>query len=71
MFSPLVNQFGFLGLSGIEILLILLIILLLLGSRKLPELSRIVGTSMQGMRKDLGEDSEKQKDSGKTKSKST
>ena len=70
MFSQLVNQFGFLGLGGTELLLILLIVLLLFGGRKLPDLARSVGTSMQELRKGLGEDGEKQKSGNKTKPKS-
>lgn len=71
MSSQLVNQFGFLGLGGTELLLILLIVLLLFGGRKLPELARSAGTSMRELRKGLGEDDEKQKSSGdKTKPKS-
>jgi sec-independent protein translocase protein TatA len=52
----LLNQFGFLDLGAPELLIILLIVLLLFGGKKLPELSRSVGTSVRELRKGLNED---------------
>lgn len=49
------DNFGFLNLGTPELLLILLITLLLFGGRKLPELSRSIGSSMREMRKGLSE----------------
>ena len=50
------SQFGFLDLGAPELLIILLIVLLLFGGKKLPELSRSVGTSVRELRKGLSED---------------
>jgi sec-independent protein translocase protein TatA len=37
-----------------ELIIILLVVLLLVGGKKLPELARSVGTSMQELRKGMG-----------------
>jgi sec-independent protein translocase protein TatA len=47
------------GLGTPELLLILLIVLLLFGSKKLPELSRSLGTSMHELRKGMSGDGKK------------
>lgn len=46
-----------------ELIIILLVVLLLVGGKKLPELARSVGTSMQELRKGMsgGKDSTKSK----------
>jgi sec-independent protein translocase protein TatA len=69
----LVNQFALLDLGTPELVLILLIVLLLFGGKKLPELSRSLGTSMQELRKGLNEGAgdEKGKKSENTKQEST
>ncbi len=46
-----------------ELIIILLVVLLLVGGKKLPELARSVGTSMQELRKGMSND----KDSAKAK----
>jgi len=60
------TQFAFLDLGAPELLLILVIILLLFGGRKLPELSRSLGSSLRELKTGLGEDA---KDTTKTKDK--
>ena len=60
------TQFAFLDLGAPELLLILVIILLLFGGRKLPELSRSLGSSLRELKTGLGEDT---KDAAKTKDK--
>jgi len=45
------TNFGILDLSTPELAIILLIVLLLFGSKKLPELSRSLGTSARELRK--------------------
>jgi len=47
------NQVAFLDLGAPELIIILAILLLLFGGRKLPELSRSLGTSMRELRKGL------------------
>lgn len=56
--SDLLSHFGLLGIGTPELLLILLIVLLLFGGRKLPELSRSLGSSMRELRKGLNEGDE-------------
>ena len=51
----LVDHFALLDLGTPELILILLIVLLLFGGKKLPELSRSLGTSMKELRKGLNE----------------
>ncbi|AGB22157.1 Sec-independent protein secretion pathway component [Mycobacterium sp. JS623] len=47
------------GLGTPELIIILLVILLLVGGRKLPELARSVGQSMQELRKGMASDEAK------------
>jgi sec-independent protein translocase protein TatA len=58
------QQVAFLDLGAPELIIILAIVLLLFGGRKLPELSRSIGTSMRELRSGLNggnnEKSEKQ-----------
>jgi sec-independent protein translocase protein TatA len=61
------TQFAFLDLGAPELLLILVIILLLFGGRKLPELSRSLGSSLRELKTGLGEDNTK--DATKSKNK--
>ncbi len=49
------GNFGLLDLGTPELLLILAIVLLLFGGKKLPELSRSLGSSMREIRKGLNE----------------
>jgi sec-independent protein translocase protein TatA len=49
------QYFGLLNLGTPELLLILLIVLLLFGAKKLPELSRSIGSSMRELRKGMGD----------------
>lgn len=44
------------NLGAPELIIILLVVLLLVGGKKLPELARSVGTSMQELRKGMGGD---------------
>lgn len=57
------TSFAFLDLNAPELLIILAIVLLLFGGRKLPELSRSLGSSMRELRKGLSDDGEKAKNS--------
>jgi sec-independent protein translocase protein TatA len=67
----MLNHFAFLDLGTPELVLILLIILLLFGGKKLPELSRSLGSSMQELRKGLNDGgNEKSKKSEDTKQES-
>lgn len=50
-----------------ELIIILLVVLLLVGGKKLPELARSVGTSMQELRKGMGGE----KETAKTKAANT
>jgi len=50
------------GIGTPELIVILLIVLLLVGGRKLPELARSVGQSVQELRKGMSDDT-KQKNS--------
>jgi sec-independent protein translocase protein TatA len=65
----MVSTVAFLDLGAPELVLILAIVLLLFGGRKLPELSRSLGTSMREIRKGLNGDG--QDESKKTEEKST
>ena len=49
------NYFAFLDLGTPDLVLILLIVLLLFGGKKLPELSRSIGTSMRELRKGMSD----------------
>ena len=50
-------QLGFLDLGAPELIIILLIVLLLFGSKKLPQLSRSLGSSMGEFKKGVNEGS--------------
>lgn len=50
------SQTAFLDLSTADLLIILAIILLLFGAKKLPELSRSLGSSARELRKGLNGD---------------
>jgi sec-independent protein translocase protein TatA len=55
------EQFAFLDLSTPDLLIILAIVVLLFGAKKLPELSRSIGSSARELRKGLSGDEEKSK----------
>ncbi len=57
MITPTV--FAILDFSTPELVIILLIVLLLFGGKKLPELSRSLGTSMRELRKSMSDDHDK------------
>lgn len=50
------DTFGILDFSTPELMIILLIVLLLFGGKKLPELSRSIGKSMQELRKGVADE---------------
>ncbi len=54
----MVGIVGFLDLGAPELIIILAIVLLLFGGRKLPELSRSLGSSMREIRKGINGDGE-------------
>jgi sec-independent protein translocase protein TatA len=59
----MLSQFAILDLSTPDLLIILAIVLLLFGAKKLPELSRSLGTSARELRKGLSaDDDEKNKE---------
>ena len=58
----MVSQFAFLDLSTPDLLIILAIVLLLFGAKKLPELSKSIGSSARELRKGLSGDEEKSKE---------
>ena len=53
------TNFGLLDFSTPELIIILAIVLLLFGGKKLPELSRSLGSSMREIRKGLNDNDEK------------
>ena len=55
------QTFGFLDLGAPELIIILAIVLLLFGGKKLPELSRSLGTSMRELRKGMNGDASESK----------
>jgi sec-independent protein translocase protein TatA len=58
----MLSQFAILDLSTPDLLIILAIVLLLFGAKKLPELSRSLGDSARELRKGLGGDEQKSKE---------
>jgi sec-independent protein translocase protein TatA len=59
----MLQQFAILDLSTPDLLIILAIVLLLFGAKRLPELSRSLGTSARELRKGLNGDEEKSNES--------
>ena len=51
----MLNNFGILDLSTPDLAIILLIVLLLFGSKRLPELSKSLGTSIRELKKGLSD----------------
>lgn len=64
----MLSQFAFLDLNTPDLLIILAIVLLLFGAKKLPELSRSIGSSARELRKGLSGDDEKSEKTSETKS---
>ena len=58
----MLSHFAILDLSTPDLLIILAIVLLLFGARKLPELTRSLGTSARELRKGLNDDDAVDKD---------
>lgn len=52
------NDFAILDLSTPDLLIILAIVLLLFGSKKLPELSKSLGTSLRELKKGISDASD-------------
>ena len=63
----MVSNFAVMGLSTTDLLIILAIVLLLFGAKKLPELSRSLGTSARELRKGLSGDEQKDQKTTSTK----
>ena len=59
----MVPLFAILDLNTPDLLIILAIVLLLFGAKKLPELSRSIGSSARELRKGLSGDDEKKQGS--------
>lgn len=55
----MLQSFGLLDFSTPELIIILAIVLLLFGGKKLPELSKSLGSSMREIRKGLNNEDEK------------
>lgn len=55
----MLNNFALLDFSTPELIIILAIVLLLFGGKKLPELSKSLGSSMREIRKGLNNDDTK------------
>lgn len=55
----MVNNFAILDFSTPELIIILAIVLLLFGGKKLPELTKSLGSSMRELRKGLNDEPEK------------
>ena len=53
------TAFAILDFNTPELIIILLIVLLLFGGKKLPELSRSLGSSMRELRKSMSDDHDK------------
>ena len=63
----MLSTLAFLDLSTPDLLIILAIVLLLFGAKKLPELSRSLGSSARELRKGLSGDEEKSEKTTKAK----
>jgi sec-independent protein translocase protein TatA len=63
----MVSNFAFLDLSTPDLLIILAIVVLLFGAKKLPELSRSIGSSARELRKGLSGDEQKSKETNEAK----
>ncbi len=63
-----VDQFALLDLGAPELIIILAIVLLLFGGKKLPELSRSLGSSMREIRKGISGDEKSEKEAEKPRS---
>ena len=61
--------FAILDFSTPELLIILLIVLLLFGGKKLPELSRSLGTSMRELRKGMSDEGNDKREQSSEKAK--
>jgi sec-independent protein translocase protein TatA len=67
------NYFGLLDFSTPELIIILAIVLLLFGGKKLPELSKSLGSSVREIRKgltDSGDEKSEKRNEEKTKQES-
>lgn len=65
----MISQFAFIDVGAPELIIILVIILLLFGGKKLPELSRSIGSSMREIRSGLNGEDDKKTSDKKTKKK--
>jgi sec-independent protein translocase protein TatA len=63
-----VPQFAILDIPTTDLVIILAIVLLLFGAKKLPELSKSIGTSARELRKGLNGDEEKKPDQNSSQS---
>lgn len=61
------QTFAFFNLSTSDLIIILLIILLLFGAKKLPELSRSIGSAARELRNGLSGDDGKKSDQSEAK----
>lgn len=60
------TQFAFIDVGAPELIIILIIVLLLFGGKKLPELSRSIGSSLREIRSGLnGDEHDKKKSDDK------
>lgn len=57
----MLSSFALLDLSTPSLLIILAVVILLFGAKKLPELSKSIGTSARELRKGLNGDEDKKK----------
>jgi sec-independent protein translocase protein TatA len=57
------NTFGLLDMGMPELIIVLAIVLLLFGGKKLPELSKSLGTSMRELRKGMTDSPHEEKKS--------
>ena len=58
----MVSTFAFLDISTPELIIILLIVLLLFGGKKLPELSKSIGTSLKDLKRAASDADDLRKD---------